>query len=106
MPANDLFSFLSADRGSIGPRARRRRTGARSSEHHGGSTDVRIHLLDVGTEQYGDCVLLELASRTILVDGGHKSNISAQGQAPSIPTQMEHLLGRRPPFKIDLIVTT
>lgn len=103
MATSDLFSFL----GDPSP-ARKVRGGRRRPRAALGADAAtnQVHLLDVGTEQYGDCVLMELAGVTVLIDGGHRSNINAQGSAPSIPTQIEKLLGKRPPFKIDLLVVS
>ena len=32
---------------------------------------AKVHLLDVGTQQYGDCILMELGDETVLIDGSH-----------------------------------
>jgi hypothetical protein len=42
----------------------------------------------VGTENYGDAVLLELGGDTILIDGAHPSNWRDQGDSSSIPDQL------------------
>ena len=36
------------------------------------------YLLDMGTEKYGDCVLCVLPDKTILIDGGHRSDWQGQ----------------------------
>ena len=33
-----------------------------------------LHLLDIGTQQYGDCLLYESGSATVLFDGGHEGD--------------------------------
>ena len=109
MAARDLFSFLgNADRSGTRRTSGKRRGNSRNSRSPDAAdaAAVKVYLLDVGTEQYGDCVLMDLAGVRVLVDGGHKSNISSHGDAPSIPVQLEHLLGGHPPFKIDLLVVT
>src|SRR5438067_5236407 len=34
----------------------------------------RLHVLDIGTQAYGDCLLFESGSARILIDGGHKGD--------------------------------
>ncbi len=70
------------------------------------SSALRIHLLDVGTEKYGDCLICELGERRILIDGAHAGDYKNRGDRPSIPTQMEELLGHSAPFEFDLLVVT
>jgi beta-lactamase superfamily II metal-dependent hydrolase len=66
---------------------------------------VRVHLLDVGHEQYSDCSLVVLGERRILVDGAHASNAHADGSTPSITSQLQTLLGEDRP-RIDLLVVS
>src|SRR5207248_8287083 len=61
---------------------------------------MKIHLLDMGTRMYGDCVLVTHGGKTILIDGGHPPD------ADSIRDQLKELLGKSPPFNIDLLVVT
>jgi beta-lactamase superfamily II metal-dependent hydrolase len=73
------------------------------------STDAgsfKIHLLDVGTEKYGDCLVCELGNRRILIDGAHAGDYQHRGNRLSIPEQFEQLFGHGPPFKFDLLVVT
>lgn len=37
---------------------------------------MEIHLLDMGTEKYGDCILIVKAGRVILIDGAHPGDES------------------------------
>ncbi len=65
-----------------------------------------LHLLDVGKEQFGDCLLVQLSDgRTILVDGGNPSSFNGTGLQSSIPEQLESLLGP-PPFHVSLLIVT
>ena len=63
-----------------------------------------IHLLDVGADPYGDAVLCQFGQTTVLIDGGHPGSFKGQGDHDSIPEQLEELLQRAPPFKIDLVI--
>lgn len=65
---------------------------------------VKVHLLDVGTAEYGDAVLCELGDRRILIDGGHQGDLKGSPGHASIPDQLDdHIDGPRP-HDIDLIV--
>jgi beta-lactamase superfamily II metal-dependent hydrolase len=79
--------------------------GSSSSTPKNGSS-LRLYLLDVGTQQYGDCILCQLGNRSILVDGGHPSDFRGTTGHDSIPTQLEQIFGHRAPFPIDLLVAT
>jgi len=61
---------------------------------------MRIHLLDVGQAKYGDCILITRGNRRILIDGAHP------GDSARVRSQLKTLLGRNPPFGIDLLVVT
>jgi beta-lactamase superfamily II metal-dependent hydrolase len=67
---------------------------------------LKLHLLDMGREQYGDCVLCEAGERTILIDGGHPGDWRGRNGYPSIPEQLEEILGHGPPFRVSLLVIT
>lgn len=68
-------------------------------------SEFRVHVLDMGNTMYGDCILVEVAGKTVLIDGGHSSDYEGQTGFDSIPTQLESILGT-PPFRIDLLVVT
>ena len=57
----------------------------------------RVHLLDVGTIEYGECIVAEIADKLILVDGGHV------GDQNLIEGQLKEILGQDPPFDFDLL---
>ena len=61
--------------------------------------------LDMGREQYGDCILCRFGDKTVLIDAGHPSDFDGQSGYQSIPEQLEKLLGA-PPFKPTLLVVT
>ena len=66
----------------------------------------RITLLDVGTKIYGDCLLCQFGSKTILIDGAHPGDWKSTGGQESIPEQLSGLLGGDRPHRIDLLVVT
>ena len=66
---------------------------------------LNIHLLDMGTEKYGDCLLVQLGARTILIDGAHAADWQGHDGMKSIPDQLGSLLGASP-FTVDLLVVT
>ena len=67
----------------------------------------QVHLLDMGTKKYGDCILCQIGEKVILIDGGHLGDQkSSHPDYPSIPEQLEEILGKPSPWKIDLLVVT
>jgi beta-lactamase superfamily II metal-dependent hydrolase len=64
-----------------------------------------VTLLDMGEEKYGDCVLLRLGPKLILIDGGHRGDDQPRNGYPSIPDQLKRLTGRWP-LTVDLLVVT
>lgn len=63
-----------------------------------------IHMLDVGADPYGDCVLCQFGNTTVLIDGGHPGSFDGQGNHDSIPAQLEELLQHPAPFNVDLLI--
>lgn len=61
---------------------------------------MNIHLLDVGRNKYGDCLLITHESRRILIDGAHISDFEL------ISRQLSQLLDQEPPFEVDLLIVT
>lgn len=53
-----------------------------------------IHLLDVGSKQYGDCLFVEDSGKTILIDGSHKGDDRTTAQYQSIPDQIRAITGQ------------
>jgi beta-lactamase superfamily II metal-dependent hydrolase len=68
----------------------------------------RIHLLDVGESQYGDCIFCEIIGERILIDGGHESDFEGSDEHPSIPAQLRALADTPPnrPTKLSLLVVS
>ncbi len=64
-----------------------------------------ITLLDMGEEKYGDCLLLRLGGKLILIDGGHLHDDQPHNGYPSVPAQLKQLTGRWP-LQVDLLVVT
>jgi len=68
---------------------------------------VRVHLLDVGPEEYGDAVLCQFGTTSVLIDGAHPADRDGQGAHPSIPDQIGHLLAqRKAPYHVSLLIVT
>lgn len=67
---------------------------------------LKLHLLDMGREKYGDSILCILDNQTILIDGGHPSDWPPREEYPSISEQLEAILGRPAPFNVDLLVVS
>ena len=61
---------------------------------------MEIHLLDVGTRQYGDCIIVHNDKKRILVDGAHR------GDSVLLTKQMKAIFNEDGPFHFDLLVLT
>jgi beta-lactamase superfamily II metal-dependent hydrolase len=70
------------------------------------ATTLTIWLLDMGSEQYGDCLVCRRGNRTILIDGGHPGDAQDRNGFKSIPNQLATILNTQPPFDIDLLIVT
>ncbi|HSG39143.1 MAG TPA: MBL fold metallo-hydrolase [Thermoanaerobaculia bacterium] len=67
----------------------------------------QIHLLDMGAHKYGDCILCQIGRKVILIDGGHLGDQKRRHpDYPSIPEQLEEILGQPAPWRVDLLVVT
>lgn len=67
---------------------------------------LKIHFLDVGSQKYGDAVLCDFGDTTVLIDGAHRGDQRGNNGYPSIPDQLQNLLGTEPPFHLNLIVVS
>ena len=67
---------------------------------------AQVHLLDVGPQEYSDAVLCQFGTRTVLLDGAHPADHRGREGHPSIPEQLDALLGGTRPHKLDLLVIT
>jgi glyoxylase-like metal-dependent hydrolase (beta-lactamase superfamily II) len=74
-----------------------------AGDDDGGET-FTVTLLDVGSKEYGDCILCQAGEDAILIDGSHPGD--EQGSF-SIPRQLRYLL-RQPsgPVRVSLLVVT
>jgi beta-lactamase superfamily II metal-dependent hydrolase len=68
----------------------------------------KVHLLDVGSQKYGDAVLCEFGKVTVLIDGAHPGNFEDKGEKrPSIQRQIAKLLGQDPKdVHVDLLIVS
>ncbi|WP_197031508.1 MBL fold metallo-hydrolase [Mesorhizobium ciceri] len=64
------------------------------------------HLLNMGRTKYGDCIVVECGGMSILIDGGHPGDWKGNEYRPSIPTQLEQIVGSQAPYHFDLLVVT
>lgn len=87
------------------PRPGIRVAAAVSFEARRGRRSLQVHLLDMGGRRYGDCIVCVAAGRRILVDGGHRNDHLPRPGSPSIPEQLEAILGKAP-HAFDLMVVT
>lgn len=62
--------------------------------------NMEIHLLDVGTREYGDCIIVHNDKKRILIDGAHK------GDSALLKKQMKAIFGEDGPYHFDLLVVT
>lgn len=65
-----------------------------------------INLLDMGSYSYGDSIFINHPDVRILIDGGYAGLATGSHTSPSIPSQLQAILGHEPPFEIDLLVVT
>ena len=70
------------------------------------TTKPIYHLLNMGRTKFGDCILVQIAGKTILIDGGHPGDYKDNDERPSIPSQLGTILGSDAPFNFDLLIVT
>lgn len=70
------------------------------------ASPLTLHLLDMGWQMFGDCILVCQGGVTVLIDGGHPGDYRNRHGYPSIPEQLVELLGHGPPFHVSLLVIT
>ena len=61
---------------------------------------MKIYLLDVGDTRYGDCIIVQNGSRSILIDGAHP------GDEALLLAQFKTVFGHDAPFKFELLIVT
>src|SRR5687767_8329326 len=68
---------------------------------------TRIHLLDMGRDAYGDAILCQFGSTSVLVDGGHPQDADPEAGAEVLQDQIGRLLGQTvTPYMVDLLIVT
>ncbi|MCW1926552.1 MBL fold metallo-hydrolase [Luteolibacter arcticus] len=69
---------------------------------------MEFFFLDVGPEEYGDCILCRKDGELILIDGGHPRDWESRqdGARPALQDQMAKALETEPPFHLKLLVVT
>ena len=66
-----------------------------------------VHLLDVGSKEYGDAVLCQFGEVTVLIDGAHPGDQVGKGGHESIPDQIGRLLKQsQPPYRVTLLMVS
>lgn len=96
------------------PRAKKTATRSRipatppTNRAHPSDETFAVHLLDVGTEQYGDAIVCQFGNISVLIDGAHAGNNKDEGTGhPSIQEQVGEVLGlSSPPYKVSLLIVT
>lgn len=71
-----------------------------------GAQSFACHLLNMGRTKYGDCIVVQRGGMSILIDGGHPGDWKDNEYRPSIPAQLEQILGGQAPYHFDLLVVT
>jgi beta-lactamase superfamily II metal-dependent hydrolase len=88
-------------------RGSRERSKAKGQARGGGGSPPRVHFLDVGEQEYGDAILLDLDGTRILLDGSHPGDQVGTTGHPSIPEQLRNLLSDAgPSVTVDLLIVT
>lgn len=63
--------------------------------------NFKVHLLDVGEEKYGDCVLCQFGNVSILIDGSHRGDDSL------VTRQLKRLLKQQTlPVRVSLLIVS
>lgn len=70
------------------------------------ASKTKIHLLDVGQDEYGDALLCQFGNRTVLIDGAHPGDDNGSPGHDSIPDQIGRLLNKNEPYVLDLLIIT
>ncbi len=61
---------------------------------------MKIHLLDVGSKMYGDCIVIVRGDKKILIDGSHP------GDQELVLSQLQSIFGEQESYRFDLLVVT
>ncbi len=60
----------------------------------------------MGSEKYGDCIVVQAGDARVLIDGGRPGDWRSRRRTRSIPDQLGEILKERPPFRFDLLIVT
>lgn len=71
-----------------------------------GRSKFLCHLLNMGRTKFGDCIVVQCAGQTILIDGGHPGDDKERDDRPTIPAQLADIFGHEAPFHVDLLIVT
>src|SRR5579872_7389459 len=78
----------------------------RTTKQRATGKTLRVHLLDVGPQEYGDALLCEFGDETILIDGAHTANHRDYDEHPAIQEQLAKLLNVTTPVRVSLLIVT
>src|SRR5688572_8087460 len=69
---------------------------------------MKLSILDMGTQEYGDCFYIENGGVKVLIDGGHPGDYDGQPGTKSVPAQLAKVSGTAAtkPIEVDLLVVT
>jgi beta-lactamase superfamily II metal-dependent hydrolase len=67
---------------------------------------MKVFLLDMGDQKYGDSIIIVDNRTKILIDGAHINDHKERESPPPLQEQIAEVLGQQPPFKFDLLVVT
>jgi beta-lactamase superfamily II metal-dependent hydrolase len=62
--------------------------------------NIKVHLLDVGTTKYGECIVVSDGEVTVLIDGSHPQDLD------SVQKQLTEILGAGPPYAVTALIVT
>ncbi|SOD24101.1 Metallo-beta-lactamase superfamily protein [Variovorax sp. YR752] len=64
------------------------------------------HFLDVGDQQYGECIVVIFGDVRILIDGSHQGDFRGRNGHKSIPDQLAEIFREPAPHRISMVVVT
>jgi hypothetical protein len=64
-----------------------------SLETNNRERDMRLHLLDMGDEKYGDCIVIVNGRKKVVVDGEHIGDFRSRGPSPGSKGQVTRHIG-------------
>lgn len=69
---------------------------------------MKLSILDMGAQEYGDCLYIEKGGVKVLIDGGHQGDFDGQPGTKSLPAQLAQVskTAASKPIEVDLLVVT